>query len=287
MNLAELDRNLSDAEREEWQAIYASYRSGSIISGSVVGVDMHEFNIVPKGKRKAVAQMVRCLIVVRHRTKIVIPETEVFGGDFDCGYHVLHSMYGSKIDYVITHIDREAGFAVGSRKLALKKKRALTVKRNLYVGRPVNVNVISVGKNVCTVSYGGYDMSLAQRDVSYSLVSDLREIIHPGEVHKAIITEYDKDNKIFMVSIKAATPHPFDGIETRHPLNSTRIATLVGKYAGGIYCRLYDNVTDVLCSYLSMQYDGDFKIGDSVELIITKYNMEQKLVYGRILRKIK
>ena len=31
-----------------------------------------------------------------------------------------------------------------------------------------------------------------------------------------------------------------------------------------------------------MQYDGDFKIGDTVEIIISKYNMEKKLVYGKI-----
>ena len=35
MNLTELDKNLTDAEREEWRAIYASYTSSSVISGSV------------------------------------------------------------------------------------------------------------------------------------------------------------------------------------------------------------------------------------------------------------
>ena len=88
------------------------------------------------------------------------------------------------------------------------------------------------------------------------------------------------------LSIKETTPHPFDGIETRHPLKATRIATIVGKYGGGVFCRLYDNITDVLCSYESMQYDGDYKVGDTVEVIISRYNFEKKLVYGKVLRKM-
>ncbi len=88
------------------------------------------------------------------------------------------------------------------------------------------------------------------------------------------------------VSIKETTPHPFDGIETRHPIRSTRVAHIVGKYGGGVFCRLYDEITDVLCSYESLHYDGDFKLGDKVEILITKYNTEKKLVYGRILRKM-
>ena len=39
LNLAEMDKNLTEPEKAEWQAIYASYRSGSVIAGGVAGVD--------------------------------------------------------------------------------------------------------------------------------------------------------------------------------------------------------------------------------------------------------
>ena len=73
LNLAEMDKNLTEPEKAEWQAIYASYRSGSVIAGGVAGVDLHEFKIVPEGKKKAVPQTVRCLIVIKYRVKIIIP----------------------------------------------------------------------------------------------------------------------------------------------------------------------------------------------------------------------
>lgn len=261
LNLAEMDRHLTQPEKEEWQAIYASYRSGSVISGSVVGVDLHEFRVVPEGKKRAVPQTSRCLIVIQYRVKVIIPETEVFLEEFDAGYHVLHSMCGATVEYVVTYIDRESGFAIASRKLALEKTQRAMARRRIREGQVVDVKVISVGKNVCTVTYAGYDVMLPQRDVSYSIVPDLRETLYPGMVKKAVVKEFNRDDKVLKLSIKETMPHPFDGIETRHPISSVRIATIVGKYGGGVFCRLYDNVTDVLCSYESMQYDGDYKIG--------------------------
>lgn len=286
LNLAEMDKDLTLPEKEEWQAIYASYRSGSVVSGGVAGVDLHEFKIVPEGKKKAVTQTVRCLIVIKYRVKIIIPETEVFLEEFDAGYHILHSMCGADVNYVITYIDREAGFAVASRKLALEKMQRAASRRRIQEGQVVDVNIISVGKGVCTVNYAGYDVMLTQRDVSYSIVPDLRGTLRPGEVRKAVVKEFNREEKVLKLSIKETTPHPFDGIETRHPLKATRIATIVGKYGGGVFCRLYDNITDVLCSYESMQYDGDYKVGDTVEVIISRYNFEKKLVYGKVLRKM-
>ncbi len=286
LNLLELDRNLTEAERDEWNAIYASYQSSSIVSGSVIGVDLHEFKIVPEGKKKAQSQTMRCLIVIKYRVKVIIPETEVFDIDLGTGYHVLHSMCGANIEYVITHIDREAGFAIASRKMALARIRSAPSHNRIRVNSIVEAKVLSVGKSVCTISYNGYDMVLPQREICYSSVEDLREIIHPGEVRKAVVKEYNRDENVLKLSIKEATPHPFDGIEMRHPLKATRIATIVGKYKGGVFCRLHDRVTNVLCSYLSMEYDGDYKIGDCVEVVIKKYNYERKIVYGKILRKM-
>lgn len=284
-SIAELDRELTAEEREEWQAIYASQKSMSVMTGEVSGVDVHEFKIVPKGKRKAVPQTIRCLIVIKYRVKIIIPETEVFTAETEGG-HVLHSMCGANVPFVVTHIEREAGFAIASRKLALEKMQKLTDRREGLTGRTVAVDVVSVGRNVCTVNFGGYDVMLAQRDVSYSLVPDLRTKLKPGDRKRAVIKEFNPEEKILTLSIKETTPHPFDGIEMRHPLHSTRIAKIIGKYGGGVFCRLYDDITDVLCSYESMQYDGDYRVGDTVEIVITKYNTDKKLVYGKVLRKM-
>ena len=39
LDLTELDKDLSEDQQKEWNAIYASYRSGSILTGRVAGMD--------------------------------------------------------------------------------------------------------------------------------------------------------------------------------------------------------------------------------------------------------
>ena len=75
LNLKELDKNLTEPERAEWQSIYASYRSGSVMYGNVVGVDMHEFKLRPTSEEEEFEKRtMRCLIVIPYRVKIIIPE---------------------------------------------------------------------------------------------------------------------------------------------------------------------------------------------------------------------
>ena len=283
-NITEIDRILSEQERDEWQAIFASYRSGSVMTGRVVGVDEHEMSLVQDGKKQAEKRIVRCLIIIPYRVKIIIPDTETFL-DFE-EPPFLQSMNGANVSFIVTHVDRKSGIAVASRKKALEQIKRVNARRKLDVGQVVDVDVISVGRGLCTVSVRGYDVMLATKEVSHIAVPDLRMIMQPGDVKQAIVKEFDRKANHLSLSIKETIPHPFDGIEIRHPMGSTRIATIVGKYAGGVYCRLFDGVTDILCSYATMEYDGDYRIGDNVEILIRKYNTERKLVYGKILRKM-
>lgn len=284
LNIAELDKNLSGPERDEWQAIYASYRSGSVMTGQVVGVDEHVVSYTPEGKKHTVRKTIRCLIVIPYRVKVIIPEVEVFCNTKQTPF--LQSMCGSSINFIITEIDRLEGIAIASRKQALEQIKRVNARRKPSEGDIINVDVVSVGRGACTVTYKGYDTMLTQIDISHNNVYDLREVVHTGDVLKALVKEFDGQNNIFKLSVKDLIPHPFDGADIRHPIGSTRIAKIVGKFRGGVYCRLFDGNTEILCSYATMEYDGDYKIGDKVEILIRKFNYERKLIYGKILRKM-
>jgi len=289
LNLRELDKDLTPAELEEWNNIYASFRSGSLISGKVIGVDFHSFDV--KSKKKDVPKKeLACLIAINYMVKIIIPEPEIWIEPMGAT-HVLRSMCGATIGYVITHIDRENGFAIASRKTALERLRFATRHKDM-LGKTIKVDIISVGRNVCTAHFNGYDVLLRQKDISYNIIKDLRDEIHPGQIKYAVIKEWDTEKGIVNFSIKETTKHPFDGVDKRHPVGSTRMATIINKYNGGVFCRLTDGVTDILCTYDAVakdgdiHYDGDFLIGNTVEILIKKFNFDRKLVYGKILRKL-
>ena len=285
LDLTELDKDLSEEQQKEWNAIYASYRAGSVLTGRVVGMDTNTITLADKetGEYKRVA--INCLVVISYRVKVLIPEQQVwFDEKTTRPEHVLRSMTGATIDYVITGIDRESDCCTASRRLAMGVRRRSFLKLTPKVGKKVSVNILAVGATHLLATSGGFDMTLSQRDLSYGMISDLREKFHPGEMHTAILKEYDDETKQLRVSVKEAEPHPFDGVEIRHPLNSRRASTISGKYKGGVFCKLEENL-DCLCTYSMYQCDEDFDIGDQVIVVITKYDYTRKLVYGKIVAK--
>ena len=285
LDLTELDKDLSEEQQKEWNAIYASYRAGSVLTGRVVGMDTNTITLPDKetGEYKRVA--INCLVVISYRVKVLIPEQQVwFDEKTTRPEHVLRSMTGATIDYVITGIDRESDCCTASRRLAMGVRRRSFLKLTPKVGKKVSVNILAVGATHLLATSGGFDMTLSQRDLSYGMISDLREKYHPGEMYTAILKEYDDETQQLRVSVKEAEPHPFDGVEIRHPLNSRRASTISGKYKGGVFCKLEENL-DCLCTYSMYQCDEDFDIGDQVIVVITKYDYMRKLVYGKIVAK--
>lgn len=285
LDLTELDKDLSEEQQKEWNAIYASWRAGSILTGRVVGVDTTTITLINEETGEPERIAINCLVVISYRVKVLIPEQQVwFDEKTTRPEHVLRSMTGAVIDYVITGIDRESDCCTASRRSAMYVRRKAFTKLAPRVGKKVSVNVLAVGASHLLANCGGYDMTLSQRDLSYGMLGDLRDKYHPGETLTAVLKEYDEGNQTIRVSVKEAEPHPFDGVEIRYPLNCRRASVISGKYKGGVFCKLEENL-DCLCTYSMYQCDEDFDIGDQVIVVITQYDYPRKLVYGKIVAK--
>ena len=285
LDLTELDKDLSEEQQKEWNAIYASWRAGSILTGRVVGVDTTTITLINEETGEPERVAINCLVVISYRVKVLIPEQQVWFDEKTARpEHVLRSMTGAVIDYVITGIDRESDCCTASRRSAMYVRRKAFTKLAPKIGKKVSVNVLAVGASHLLANCGGYDMTLSQRDLSYGMLGDLRDKYHPGETLTAVLKEYDEGNQTIRVSVKEAEPHPFDGVEIRYPLNCRRASVISGKYKGGVFCKLEENL-DCLCTYSMYQCDEDFDIGDQVIVVITQYDYPRKLVYGKIVAK--
>ena len=285
LDLTELDKNLSPAQRQEWNAIYASYRSASLLTGRVAGTDVSRITITDPDSGEPVQKEINCLVIIDYRVKILIPEQEVWYDEKTMRpSHVLRSMTGAKIDYVITHIVRIGECCIASRRQALRIRRRTFLRQTPEMGDRVSLDIIAVGRTRLLAHCGGFDLNLPQRDLSYAMIPDLRERYHTGETYQAVIKQYDAEKEQLLVSVKEAEPHPFDGADIRHPVRSRRASVITGKYGGGVFCRLEDNL-DCLCTYSPSQYDEDFQIGDEVIVAISKFNYVKKQIYGKIVSK--
>ena len=119
----ELDRGLTPEERQEWNSIYASYRGRSALAGTIIGVDPRSIYVWNPRTEKKEKLTMYCAIVVPYRVRIMIPETEMWEEGEERPDYVLQNMVGAKIDFIIIKVEREAGFAVGSRRLASRSQR--------------------------------------------------------------------------------------------------------------------------------------------------------------------
>ena len=281
-----LDRNLSPEQMQEWNSIYASYRSKSILTGTVVGVDDNRFEVRSPRTGLPERRTVRSLVIIGYRIKVLIPESEVWTPGEERPDYVMRGMVGAKIDYVVMQVDREGECAIASRRLALAKQRRhfASLRRGHEPGAQLKCNLLVVGPRRVLAECGGYDVSLSQRDLSWTAIADLRNEYRPGQEPPCRLKEYSSREGKLSISVRDATPNPFIGAENRHPIGSRRQAVISGKYAGGVFCRLSDDVT-VLCLYSNLLGDNEFFPGDSVLIHITQYDYNRQLIYGRIISK--
>jgi len=270
VNTAELDKDLTREEQAEWNSIYASYRSGSLLSGTVSGID---------GYRIGDSTRTLAAVIIPYRVKILIPELYLWENCEKVPERITRNLLGAKIDFVVQKIDRENGFCVASRIAAAKIKRKRQPKKGDYI----TCNVLAVGKSKLLAEACGFDVSLTQRDLCYSIAPDLRFKFTNGQPLTAVVKETDGD---FSISVRDASPHPYDGVKLRHPINSRRVSIIVGKYKGAVFCKL-ENDFDCLCKYSEYQNDADFDVGDKVVIAVKKHYDSNKRVYGVIISKWK
>ena len=276
-----LDRDLSPEQEQEWNSIYASFRSASIITGTVVGVDEHTLDITGEDGQTH-RQTVQSLVIIGYRVKVIIPETEVWADGEENTRYATRSMIGARIDYVIVNVDRENDCAIASRKMAMTKQRRHFKQAGHNDRTLLPCEVILSAPKVLLVNCCGFDLILTQKDLSYTAIADLRSTYKPGMALKARLLGV-KDGKP-MISVKEVNPNPFDGADQRHPVGCRRQGVIEGKYGGGLFCRLYDDTT-CLCLYSNNHYDTDFEVGDMVLIHITRFDYDRKLIYGRIVAK--
>ncbi len=286
LDFNELDRNLTAEERQEWNSIYASYRGRSALSGTIIGVDRHTISVWNRQTEMMEKQTMYCAIVVPCRVRIVIPASEMWEPGQERPDFVFQNMVGASIDFIITKVDRENGFAIASRRLALRAQRYFFAHRPALSGQGAKVKcrVLAVGARRCLVECYGHDIDLTQRELRYTAIPDLRDEYHPGQELECIVKAYAPERNKLTISVKETHSNPFDGAEQRHPVGSRRQATIAGKYGGGVFCNLPDG-TVCMCNYSYQHADSEFQVGDTVILVVQRYNDEQKQMYGKILTK--
>ncbi len=286
LDFNELDRDLTAEERQEWNSIYASYRGRSALTGTIIGVDPHSISVRNQETGQMERQTMYCAIVIPYRVRVVIPASEMWEAGHERPDFVLQNMVGAAIDFIIIKVDRESGFAIGSRRLAARSQRYFFAHRPALCreGARLKCRLLSVGPRRCLVECYGHDIGMTQRDLRYTAIPDLRDEYRPGQKLDCVVKGYDPERETLRISVKETESNPFEGAEFRHPAGSRRQAVIAGKYGGGVFCNLPDG-TVCMCNYSYQHEDSDFLVGDTVILVVQRHEREKRQMYGKILSK--
>ena len=282
----DLDRDLTAEERQEWNSIYASYRGRSALTGTIIGVDPHSISVRSRETGQMERQTMYCAIVIPYRVRVVIPASEMWEAGHERPDFVLQNMVGASIDFIIIKVDRESGFAIGSRRLAARSQRYFFAHRPSLCqeGARLKCRLLSVGPRRCLVECYGHDIGMTQRDLRYTAIPDLRDEYRPGQELDCVVKSYDTEKEVLRISVKETESNPFEGAELRHPAGSRRQAVIAGKYGGSVFCNLPDGAV-CMCSYSYQHEDSDFLVGDTVILVVQRHEREKRQIYGKILSK--
>ena len=285
LDFHELDRGLSQEERQAWNSIYASFRGHSALSGTVIGADPHSMNVRSRETGRVERRTMYCVVVLVYRVPVYIPATEMWMGEARPDY-VLQNMMGANIDFIITKVDREGGYAIASRRQASRAQRYFFAHRPdlCAEGARVKCRLLAVGPRRCLAECYGHDVDLTQRELSYTAIADLRTEYRPGDELDCIVKGYDAAQRNLLISVKETETNPFEGAEQRHPVGSRRYAVIAGKYGGGVFCNLPDG-TVCMCNYSYQHEDSEFQSGDHVTLVVQRFEREKRQMYGKILSK--
>ncbi len=286
LDFRELDRGLSQEERQAWNSIYASFRGRSALSGTIIGADPLSMNVRSKVTGQVERRTMYCVVVLVYRVPVYIPATEMWMDEARPDY-VLQNMMGSTIDFIITKVDREGGYAIASRRQASRAQRFFFAHRPdlCAEGARVKCRLLAVGPRRCLAECYGHDIDLTQRELSYTAIADLRTQYRPGDELDCIVKGYDAPRRELMISVKETETNPFEGAEQRHPVGSRRYAVIAGKYGGGVFCNLPDG-TVCMCNYSYQHEDSEFRSGDHVTLVVQRFEREKRQMYGKILSKL-
>ena len=87
-----LDQDLSPEQRQEWNTIYASFRSRSVMRGTIIGVDPHSMTVRSAQTGQVETKRMYCAVIVPFRARILIPEAEMWANARRSFYEICRAL---------------------------------------------------------------------------------------------------------------------------------------------------------------------------------------------------
>ena len=254
-----------------YNEIYASRQSGKILTEMLSAVEKYKLNDKEE----------ECAILFVDNFKVIIPFPEM-GVRED--WHLIRSMIGAEIDFIVKGIDTEGNIVVASRKEAMLLRRKLELPK-YQAGDTINVRVVGVGRDQAYVDAYGVEVAIPKNEIDYGYVGNVEDYVQIGDRIESKILEIDHDTYEIKLSIKDAKPDPYATIDNKYRIQGEYLGTVTGIPHYGVFVNLEQGVS-ALCP-LPRWADFNPNIGDKVLIKMKKINKDGRKISANLVRVIK
>ena len=256
---AELQRN--------WQKVLSDFKEGDIIEGEITG-------------------QVKGGLIVDIGVEAFLPGSQV---DVVPVRNVYDYM-GKTLEFKILKINEERRNIVLSRRELLEESRR-DQKKALLTEIKVGQARKGVVKNITDfgafIDLNGMDGLLHITDISWGRVNHPSDVLSIGQELEVMILDVDLDRERISLGLKQQSDNPWEGIESRFPVNSRVRGKVVNLMPYGAFVELEEGVEGMVhVSEMSWtkrvaRASDMLAVGDEVEAVVLSINKnEQKISLG-------
>ena len=256
-----LSKRKADRIRE-WEAVIANHSEEDIVTGEVV-------------------RKIKGGLLVDIGVNVFLPASQVdIRRPHDIGAFV-----GQEIQCVILKIDEARRNIVVSRRKLIEDERD-KLKAELMAVITVGERRNGVVKNIADfgafVDLGGIDGLLHITDMSWARINHPSDMVKIDEEIEVVILNIDREKEKIALGLKQKTPSPWEGIETKYPVDSRITGEVVNVMTYGAFVKLEDGI-EGLVHISEMSWTKRINhptelvnIGDEVEVVVLGINQDKK-----------
>ena len=192
---------------------------------------------------------------------------------------------GRRMSFRITEYgERGRNIVLSSRAILeeQKKKDEEAVKATLHEGMIVKGTVVSIRDFGAFLDIGGIQGLLPISEIGWDRVADIHERLSIGQTLDVAITKLDFQNNRISLSLKVTLSDPWNEVETKYPVGTFHVGTVVRLMKFGAFVNLGPGVDGLIhISKLGkgkrIAHPGDaVKEGQAIEIRVDTIDRDQK-----------
>lgn len=194
---------------------------------------------------------------------------------------------GQEMEFKVVKVNRLRKNIVLSRKALLEdslKEQRESLLQDIEVGQILEGRVKNITDFGVFIDLGGVDGLLHITDLSWGRVNHPSELVKIGETLNVKVIDYDSERKRISLGLKQLTPHPWESVPEKYPVDTIINGKVVSMTNYGAFLEIEKGVEGLVhISEMSWVHNIHHpsevvKLGDNIEAKVLSVNSEDRKI---------